>query len=172
MDAVPAQASTETTEPSPEKVPRVKRGSKRATLENNDNDEYKEEDEDEEGYEEDEEDEDEDEDEEDEEDEEEEGEEEEEERDDEEEEGGDQDEALSEGMLVDPDEDNVVVLGRKEENKKIIDEEFEKEFNMMMIEGLESRKFERKTGILDVAIPMHLRGHRKSCAFYRAYTIC
>ncbi|KAI9597993.1 armadillo-type protein [Syncephalis fuscata] len=61
------------------------------------------------------------------------------------------------GTFVDPDDDNVVVvLGRKDETS--IDEEFEKEFSLMMAESLESRKFERKAGTLDVAIPMHLRG--------------
>ncbi|RKP10363.1 ARM repeat-containing protein, partial [Thamnocephalis sphaerospora] len=76
-----------------------------------------------------------------------------------EEEEVDEDEAaiLAEGVLVDPDDDSVVVLNRHDEASVEIDEEFEKEYSMMMLESLESRKFERKAATLDVAIPMHLR---------------
>ncbi|KAG1175001.1 hypothetical protein G6F70_000728 [Rhizopus microsporus] len=57
------------------------------------------------------------------------------------------------------DEDDVVVLKKKQEQISREDEEdFEREFNKMMTDSIESRKFEKKTAMLDVPIPMNLRG--------------
>jgi regulator of nonsense transcripts 2 len=60
------------------------------------------------------------------------------------------------GPTVDEDEDVVMLKKREEQVEE--DEEFEKEFSRMMSESVESRKFEKKTAMLDVPIPMHLRG--------------
>lgn len=58
----------------------------------------------------------------------------------------------------DADEDVVVLKKRQEEISKEEEEEFEREFSRMMNESMESRKFEKKTAVLDVPIPMNLRG--------------
>jgi regulator of nonsense transcripts 2 len=60
------------------------------------------------------------------------------------------------GPAVDEDEDVVMLKKREEQVEE--DEEFEKEFSKMMSESVESRKFEKKSAMLDVPIPMHLRG--------------
>ncbi|KAG2176033.1 hypothetical protein INT44_000512 [Umbelopsis vinacea] len=60
------------------------------------------------------------------------------------------------GPTMDEDEDVVMLKKREEQVEE--DEEFEKEFSRMMSESVESRKFEKKTAMLDVPIPMHLRG--------------
>jgi len=66
------------------------------------------------------------------------------------------DEESLNGAAIDEDED--VVMLRKREEQLEEDEEFEKEFSRMMSESVESRKFEKKSAMLDVPIPMHLRG--------------
>ncbi|CAO3598476.1 unnamed protein product [Absidia cylindrospora] len=68
-------------------------------------------------------------------------------------------ESLDEGITVgnDDDEDDVVVLKRQEQQKED-DDEFEKEFSRMISDSIESRKFEKKMNMLDVPIPMNLRG--------------
>lgn len=59
----------------------------------------------------------------------------------------------------DEEEDDVVVLNNKKEELSREDEEaFEREFSKMMSESIESRKFEKKAAMLDVPIPMNLRG--------------
>jgi regulator of nonsense transcripts 2 len=68
----------------------------------------------------------------------------------------DEDEPMKQ-ELGDEDED-VVMLKKKDELAQEEDEEFEKEFSKMMSESVESRKFEKKSAMLDVPIPMHLRG--------------
>ena len=53
----------------------------------------------------------------------------------------------------------MVILKKKQEQiSKEDDEEFEREFSRMMNESMESRKFEKKSAVLDVPIPMNLRG--------------
>ncbi|EIE89727.1 hypothetical protein RO3G_14438 [Rhizopus delemar RA 99-880] len=60
---------------------------------------------------------------------------------------------------VEGDEEDVVVLKKKQEEISREDEEdFEREFNKMMTDSIESRKFEKKAAMLDVPIPMNLRG--------------
>lgn len=57
------------------------------------------------------------------------------------------------------DEDDVVVLKNKKDQLSREDEEdFEREFSKMMSDSVESRKFEKKAAMLDVPIPMNLRG--------------
>ncbi|KAI8096391.1 armadillo-type protein [Halteromyces radiatus] len=58
----------------------------------------------------------------------------------------------------DDEEDEVVVLKRQEQQQKEEDDEFEKEFSKMVSDSIESRKFEKKATMLDVPIPMNLRG--------------
>ncbi|KAI9475926.1 MAG: armadillo-type protein [Benjaminiella poitrasii] len=59
----------------------------------------------------------------------------------------------------DGEEDDVVVLKmKKEQLSKEEEEEFERELSKMMSESIESRKFEKKAAMLDVPIPMNLRG--------------
>lgn len=57
------------------------------------------------------------------------------------------------------DEDDVVVLkNKKDELSREDEEDFEREFSKMMSDSIESRKFEKKAAMLDVPIPMNLRG--------------
>ncbi|KAI9499281.1 armadillo-type protein [Zychaea mexicana] len=63
-----------------------------------------------------------------------------------------------EGATVDGDEDVVVFKKKQEQKSNEDDEEFEREFSRMMSESMESRKFEKKSAVLDVPIPMNLRG--------------
>lgn len=49
-------------------------------------------------------------------------------------------------------------MKRQEQQRKEEDEEFEKEFSKMISESIESRKYEKKSTMLDVPIPMNLRG--------------
>jgi regulator of nonsense transcripts 2 len=58
----------------------------------------------------------------------------------------------------DEEEDVVVLKNKKEELSREEEEEFEREYSKMMSESIDSRKFEKKAAMLDVAIPMHLRG--------------
>ncbi|KAI8992403.1 armadillo-type protein [Pilobolus umbonatus] len=58
---------------------------------------------------------------------------------------------------VEGDED-VVVVKKKEELSREDAEEFDREFSKMMSESIESRKFEKKAAMLDVPIPMNLKG--------------
>ncbi|KAI9031872.1 armadillo-type protein [Phycomyces nitens] len=58
----------------------------------------------------------------------------------------------------DGDEDVVVLKHKEEPISTEDDDEFEREFSKMMSESIESRKFEKKSVILDVPIPMNLRG--------------
>ncbi|KAG2176994.1 hypothetical protein INT43_007648 [Umbelopsis isabellina] len=67
-----------------------------------------------------------------------------------------EDEPMNQDM--DDDDEDVVMLKKKDELAQEEDEEFEKEFSKMMSESVESRKFEKKSAMLDVPIPMHLRG--------------
>ncbi|CAO3628795.1 unnamed protein product [Cunninghamella echinulata] len=60
--------------------------------------------------------------------------------------------------VVGNDEDDVVVLKRQEQKQKEEDDEFEKEFSRMISDSIESRKYEKKSTVLDVPIPMNLRG--------------
>jgi regulator of nonsense transcripts 2 len=56
-------------------------------------------------------------------------------------------------------EDDVVVLkNKKEALSREEEEEFEREFSKMMTDSIDSRKFEKKAAVLDVPIPMYLRG--------------
>ncbi|ORX47013.1 ARM repeat-containing protein [Hesseltinella vesiculosa] len=60
---------------------------------------------------------------------------------------------------VAPDEeDEVVVLKSQEQRRKEEDDEFEKEFSKMISDSIDSRKHEKKAAMLDVPIPMNLRG--------------
>lgn len=70
---------------------------------------------------------------------------------------------------VEGDEEDVVVLKKKQEEISREDEEdFEREFNKMMTDSIESRKFEKKAAMLDVPIPMNLRGSQgNSKSFFR-----
>ncbi|CAO3634305.1 unnamed protein product [Cunninghamella blakesleeana] len=70
----------------------------------------------------------------------------------------DVDSAEESNNIVGNDEDDVVVLKRQEQKRKEEDEEFEKEFSKMISESIESRKYEKKSTMLDVPIPMNLRG--------------
>ena len=47
---------------------------------------------------------------------------------------------------------------KQEQVSKEEEDEFEREFSRMMNESMESRKFEKKSAVLDVPIPMNLRG--------------
>lgn len=58
----------------------------------------------------------------------------------------------------DDEEDVVVLKNKKEERSREEEEEFEREFSKMMTDSIDSRKFEKKTAMLDVPIPMNLRG--------------
>ncbi|KAI8142032.1 armadillo-type protein [Fennellomyces sp. T-0311] len=58
----------------------------------------------------------------------------------------------------DEEEDVVVLKNKQEQISKEEDDEFEREFSRMMSESMESRKFEKKAAVLDVPIPMNLRG--------------
>jgi regulator of nonsense transcripts 2 len=66
--------------------------------------------------------------------------------------------------VSDDEEEDVVIIHHKEteaeaeRNPDDLEAEdiFDREFQKLMTESLESRKFERKTGLLDVPIPMHL----------------
>ena len=58
----------------------------------------------------------------------------------------------------DDDEDVVVLKNKKEELSREDEEEFEREFSRMMSDSIDSRKFEKKAAMLDVPIPMNLRG--------------
>jgi regulator of nonsense transcripts 2 len=58
----------------------------------------------------------------------------------------------------DDEEDDVVVLKRQEQQRREQDDDFEKEFSKMISDSIESRKFEKKMNMLDVPIPMNLRG--------------
>ncbi|KAI8967877.1 armadillo-type protein [Mycotypha africana] len=67
------------------------------------------------------------------------------------------------------DDENVIVLKTKREQQlsKEEEEEFDREFNKLMNESIESRKFDKKQASLDVPIPMNLRGsldHRSEAA--------
>ncbi|KAI8891377.1 ARM repeat-containing protein [Backusella circina FSU 941] len=74
-------------------------------------------------------------------------------REDEEETGDENDNQLEN----DADED-VVIIKKKEELSREDDEDFERELNKMMSDSADARKFEKKTTVLDVPIPMNLRG--------------
>ncbi|CAG8606881.1 31439_t:CDS:10, partial [Gigaspora margarita] len=56
---------------------------------------------------------------------------------------------------VEDDTELVVHTNRQDKVSLEEDEEFEREFSRMMTESMESRKYERKPAMLDVAIPMH-----------------
>ncbi|KAG2202111.1 hypothetical protein INT47_008083 [Mucor saturninus] len=58
----------------------------------------------------------------------------------------------------DEDEDVVVLKNKKDELSREDEEDFEREFSKMMSDSIESRKFEKKAAMLDVPIPMNLRG--------------
>ncbi|KAI7854822.1 armadillo-type protein [Circinella umbellata] len=58
----------------------------------------------------------------------------------------------------DEEEDVVVLKTKQDQVSKEEDDEFEREFSRMMNESMESRKFEKKSAVLDVPIPMNLRG--------------
>ncbi|KAG2224950.1 hypothetical protein INT45_000071 [Circinella minor] len=68
-------------------------------------------------------------------------------------------EITQEGVDDGEEEEDVVVLKTKQDQvSKEEDDEFEREFSRMMNESMESRKFEKKSAVLDVPIPMNLRG--------------
>ncbi|KAJ3039787.1 hypothetical protein HDV00_011914 [Rhizophlyctis rosea] len=80
---------------------------------------------------------------------------------------GDEDGAEeSEGKMVDVESDEVVVhLPVQEADEDDgYDDEFEKEFNRVMQESLESRKHERKPGVFDVAVPRRVREQAAAAA--------
>jgi regulator of nonsense transcripts 2 len=56
------------------------------------------------------------------------------------------------------DQDVVVLKNKKEQLSREEEEEFEREFTKMMSDSIDSRKFEKKAAMLDVPIPMNLRG--------------
>lgn len=56
------------------------------------------------------------------------------------------------------DQDVVVLKNKKEQLSREDEEEFEREFSKMMSDSIDSRKFEKKAAMLDVPIPMNLRG--------------
>lgn len=56
------------------------------------------------------------------------------------------------------DQDVVVLKNKKEQLSREEEEEFEREFSKMMSDSIDSRKFEKKAAMLDVPIPMNLRG--------------
>ncbi|KAF7727252.1 hypothetical protein EC973_007865 [Apophysomyces ossiformis] len=58
----------------------------------------------------------------------------------------------------DAEEDVVVLKKREEQVSREEEDEFEREFSKMMSESIESRKYEKKAAVLDVPIPMNLRG--------------
>ncbi|KAG2228461.1 hypothetical protein INT48_003160, partial [Thamnidium elegans] len=58
----------------------------------------------------------------------------------------------------DDEEDVVVLNNKKEELSREEEEDFEREFSKMMSDSIDSRKFEKKAAMLDVPIPMNLRG--------------
>ncbi|KAG0174672.1 hypothetical protein DFQ30_003435 [Apophysomyces sp. BC1015] len=58
----------------------------------------------------------------------------------------------------DAEEDVVVLKNREEQVSREEEDEFEREFSKMMSESIESRKYEKKSAVLDVPIPMNLRG--------------
>ncbi|KAI8373653.1 armadillo-type protein [Choanephora cucurbitarum] len=60
--------------------------------------------------------------------------------------------------LMEEEEDEVVVLKNKQQLSREEEEDFEREFSKMMSDSIDSRKFEKKTAMLDVPIPMNLRG--------------
>ncbi|CAG8551824.1 10052_t:CDS:10, partial [Dentiscutata erythropus] len=71
-------------------------------------------------------------------------------------EGSDEEQADTEEIEgVDDDNELVVHTNRPDKISIEEDEEFEREFSRMMTESMESRKYERKPAMLDVAIPMH-----------------
>jgi regulator of nonsense transcripts 2 len=67
----------------------------------------------------------------------------------------------------DDEEDDVVVLKRQEQQRREQDDDFEKEFSKMISDSIESRKFEKKMNMLDVPIPMNLRGAQGKKPVYR-----
>ncbi|KAI8063219.1 armadillo-type protein [Gongronella butleri] len=71
---------------------------------------------------------------------------------------GDSGDDASVAAEADEEEDEVVVLKRQEQQRKEEDDEFEKEFSKMISDSIDSRKHEKKTTMLDVPIPMNLRG--------------
>ncbi|KAL9560274.1 hypothetical protein MBANPS3_000001 [Mucor bainieri] len=64
--------------------------------------------------------------------------------------------AISQGD--EEDQDVVVLKNKKEQLSREEEEEFEREFSKMMSDSIDSRKFEKKAAMLDVPIPMNLRG--------------
>lgn len=56
------------------------------------------------------------------------------------------------------DDDVVVLKNKKDQLSREDEEDFEREFSKMMSDSVESRKFEKKAAMLDVPIPMNLRG--------------
>ncbi|CAG8474585.1 970_t:CDS:10 [Diversispora eburnea] len=76
------------------------------------------------------------------------------------EEEGSYDEQVESEEIDKGDEDDELIVHTNRQDKITLkeDEEFEREFSKMMSESMESRKYERKPAILDVAIPMHLKG--------------
>lgn len=58
----------------------------------------------------------------------------------------------------DEEEDVVVLKNKREQLSREEEEAFEREFSKMMSDSIDSRKFEKKTAMLDVPIPMNLRG--------------
>jgi regulator of nonsense transcripts 2 len=66
-------------------------------------------------------------------------------------------------------EDDVVVLKNKKDEQlsREDEEDFEREFSKMMSDSIESRKFEKKAAMLDVPIPMNLRGSQGKLKIYK-----
>lgn len=68
--------------------------------------------------------------------------------------------------------DDVVVLkNKKEALSREEEEEFEREFSKMMSDSIDSRKFEKKAAMLDVPIPMNLRGAQGKPFFFVGKTV-
>ncbi|KAL7308473.1 mRNA decay protein [Mucor circinelloides] len=70
----------------------------------------------------------------------------------------DQDTDVAMSNQDEEDQDVVVLKNKKEQLSREEEEEFEREFSKMMSDSIDSRKFEKKAAMLDVPIPMNLRG--------------
>lgn len=69
-------------------------------------------------------------------------------------------------LNFDDEEDVVILNNKKEALSREEEEDFEREFSKMMSDSIESRKFEKKAAMLDVPIPMNLRGAQGLFFFY------
>lgn len=82
----------------------------------------------------------------------------------------DQDTDVTMSNQDEEDQDVVVLKNKKEQLSREEEEEFEREFSKMMSDSIDSRKFEKKAAMLDVPIPMNLRGSQGE--FIMFYSMC